>query len=492
MQRAAQAAPERVGLRRLTPPRPLAALLAIIVVAGVAWALVVPPFQAPDELAHYAYAESLAQTFTIPSGGGPGASTDEVFADGSVGASRGAFFPQTSPPDWSQADWDHYLAVENGPGRPIAGNGGGFTSASGNPPFYYLFATVPYLLDRGGTVFGRLYAIRLAGVLLLVVTTLCAWLLAGEVLGRRRLSQLAAAAVAGLLPMSTFVSTAVTPDALLIPLWTLVLWLGARLINRGAGRVDAIAMCAAAAAAILTKATSYALVAPVLLALVVGWLRRPAAERGAALRRVVLAGLVLAVPVLAWVSLASKVGGLAITQTATSAVHPFNVRQFLSYVWQFYLPRLPFLTPFRTTAVPVRDIWLRQGTGIFGWLDVFLPGWMYRAGELAAGLIAVCTIGLLARPRPRRLSLATFLALTLVCLLGLLHITEYRTVIAGGGQFLQARYLLPAVGLLGLAIGLIVSRVPAGARAGVCGLVLTVLLGAQALSLTSIVHAYYL
>ena len=75
--------------------------------------------------------------------------------------------------------------------------------------------------------------------------------------------------------MATFMSTAVNPDALLITLWTFALWLGARVINRRAPSRDAIALCGVTAAAILTKATSYALVVPVLLALFIGWRRRP-------------------------------------------------------------------------------------------------------------------------------------------------------------------------------------------------------------------------
>ena len=57
----------------------------------------------------------------------------------------------------------------------------------------------------------------------------------------------------------------------------------------------------------------------------------------------------------------------------------------------------------------------------------------------------------------------------------LLHITEYRALIIGEGQFLQGRYLLPVVGLLGLAIALIVSRIPLKARALVCALTLVAL-----------------
>lgn len=451
--------------------------------------------QSPDEPAHFAYAQGLAESFTLPGiKGRPGISSDQGVAENAVGAGRGAFWPGSAPPDWRRSDYAAYLAAEHSADPPSRSNGSGPSTADANPPLYYLFAAVGYLIDDGGTAFGRLYAIRISGVLLLVLTTIGAWLLAGETLGHRRLPQLACAAVAGLLPMDAFMSTNVNPDALLITAWTFALWLGARVINREAAGRDAVALCAVTAAAILTKATSYALVVPVLLALFFGWHRRPAPERGPTLTRIAGAGLVLVVPVLAWLALAHALGRAGINTIGSSPAHPFIVRQFLSYVWQFYLPRLPFLTPFRVTPqLPVYDIWLNQGTGVFGWLDVYLPDWLYRATAWAAAGIAIVDVGLLTRLRERRhLALLGFFVLSLVALLGLLHITEYRALIAGSGQFLQARYLLPLVGLLGLAIGLIVSRVPVRARSSACALVLTSLLALQVISLAAIVQAYYL
>ncbi|MGH2894899.1 MAG: DUF2142 domain-containing protein [Solirubrobacteraceae bacterium] len=496
MQRSAQAAaPERAGLRRLTPPRSLAALLVIVVSVGLAWALIVPPWQTPDELAHFGYVQSLAENFAIPATpGGPPASSDVRIADAAVGASRGAFWPAPAPPDWSRADYDAYLAVEHGAHPPPKSDGTGPSSATGNPPLYYLVGAAAYLLDHGGTAFGRLYTVRMFGVVLLLVTTISAWLLAGETFGRRRLPQLGCAAVAGLLPMSTFMSTAVNPDALLIALWTVTLWLGARVINHRAQGVDAVLLCAATAAAILTKATSYALVGPIMLALFIGWRRRPAAERGGALKYLAAAGVVLVLPVLGWVALASRLGGLGITTVGSSPAHPFQIRQFLSYVWQFYLPRLPSLTPLRTTPdLPVYDVWVRQGTGVFGWLDVYLPDWMYRASALSAAGLGIVSTGLLTRLcKGRHLALLGFFALTLLALLVLLHVTEYRALIAGGGQFLQGRYLLPVVALLGLAVGLVIARVPPRLRPSACAVAVTVLLVSQAISLATIVHGYYL
>ncbi|MGA2009483.1 MAG: DUF2142 domain-containing protein, partial [Solirubrobacteraceae bacterium] len=453
------------------------------------------PWQSPDEPAHFAYVQSLAENLRLPGAADrPGESSDQGFADASVGASRGAFWPGPAPPDWSRADEGAYLAREHGSDPPSRTDGGGASSADQNPPLYYLYGALAYLIDRGGTTFGQLFAIRIAGVLLLVLTTIGAWLLAGETFGRRRLAQLACAAVAGLWPMATFMSTAVNPDALLMPTWTWTLWLGARVINRRAPARDAVALCAMTAAAILTKATSYALVPAVLLALVIGWRRRAPSERGPALRRIAAPALALVVPVVGWLALTRALGRSAVNTIATSAAHPFNVRQFLSYLWQFYFPRLPFLIPFRTTPeLPVYDIWVHQFTGVFGWLDVYLPPWMYPAAASAAAALAIVALALLSRLRERRsLALLAFFALALIGLLGLLHITEYRALISGGGQFVQGRYLLPVVGLLGLAVGLVVSRVPARARVAACSLTVVGLLAFQAVSLATVVQAYYL
>jgi hypothetical protein len=489
------AKPGRARSRR-RPPGSLVWLLAIVVIVGLSWALLVPPWQSPDEVQHFAYAQTLAESLRLPGGKGrPPASTDQLIADAAVGASRGAFYPDSSPPNWSRADYDAYLAETHTRPGPSRTNGGGENPAGPNPPFYYLYADIAYLVDHGGTAFGRLYAMQIWGVLLLALSTLAGWLLAGEILGRRRLPQLACAAIVGLMPMQTFISTSVNPDAMMVTLWTFALWLGARVINRRARVTDAVALCAVTAAAILTKATSYALVPPVALALAVGWRRRPQQERRASARALAVAGLVLVAPVLGWLAAASALGRSAVNTIQTSsASHPFNIRQFVSYVWQFYLPRLPFQRSFRTTPeLPVYAIWIRQGIGAFGWVSVGLPGWLYTAGAAAAGGIAIAAVALLTRIRGRtRLALLAFLALALLALLGGLHLTDYRSIIAGQGGILQGRYLLPVVGLLGLAAGLIVARLPLKLAPTACGLVLASLLTLQAISLSSVLQAYYL
>ena len=60
------------------------------------------------------------------------------------------------------------------------------------------------------------------------------------------------------------------------------------------------------------------------------------------------------------------------------------------------------------------------------------------------------------------------------------------------GPVLQGRYLLPVIGLLGLVVGLVVSRLPGRLRPGACGAVLLLLLSLQALSMSAVIKAFYL
>jgi hypothetical protein len=91
----------------------------------------------------------------------------------------------------------------------------------------------------------------------------------------------------------------------------------------------------------------------------------------------------------------------------------------------------------------------------------------------------------------RRLPLLGFFALAPAALLFGLHLTDYRAIIVGQGALLQGRYLLPVIGLFGLAVALIVRHIPVRWRASTAGVVLAALLILQVLSLATIVKAYY-
>jgi 4-amino-4-deoxy-L-arabinose transferase-like glycosyltransferase len=471
----------------------IGALLLTVAVFGLTWALLVPPWQSPDEPQHFAYAQSLAERGALPGNKNRlPFSSAQTLADSSVGASREAFYPGAVPPNWNRNDYQRYLDQLRA--KPSASNGGGTNSAASNPPLYYLYSDLAYLTTGGGpNSFDELYAMRIWDIPLLLITALAAWLLAGEVFGPRPPAQLACAAVAGLLPAETFISTSVNPDALMIALWSVALWLGARVIVRRAPARESLALALITAAAVLTKATSYALVPAALLALFLGW-RLGGPERRSAIGQFTAPVVALAAPVLGWIALAATLGRPAInTIQSTASARPFNLRQFLSYMWQFYLPKLPSLIRFRETpGLPLYDYWIREGWGVFGWRDVAMPDWIYGVFAAISAFVAIVSVAILALIRDRlRLALLAFFGLAFVALLVGLHVTDYRAIIAGQPAVIQGRYILPILPLFGLAVGLLVSRTPRRWRGHVTGVVLAGLMLLQVLALGTVLGAYY-
>jgi hypothetical protein len=121
-----------------------------------------------------------------------------------------------------------------------------------------------------------------------------------------------------------------------------------------------------------------------------------------------------------------------------------------------------------------------------------MPSWLYGVLAGACGFVAVASAAIVARFRDRiRWSLVAFFALAVAVLLFGLHYTEYRSIIYTGALVTQGRYLLPVSGLFGLAVALILSRLPARWRAPACGVILAAMLLVQVLALGTVAQRYY-
>ncbi len=456
------------GFRRLAPPRALAPLLVLTALVGVGWAFVTPAFQAPDEPAHFGYVQEIAEDFDLPGQPGrPLVSSEQALA-GSLSNSDQAAQNLGVKMQWSAAAYERWRRAAGALPGSARTDGGGANPASSNPPLYYLYEAIPYRVGEGGDLFTRLELARLASVLWMLLTVVGVWLLAGELLARDRLLQLAAAGTAGLLPMVGFVSASVNPDAMLYAAWSFALWLGVRLLRRGLTARGAVALFAVVGLACLVKATSYALVPGALFVLAVALWR----DRGAALRpravAVAGAGAALVLTLGVWIVIARVTHRAAAAQVAQAAgATGFNLRDFGSYLWQFYLPKLPFQQPFSIAGdhLPAYDVWLKTGWAGFAWLEVQFPEWVYVLLTAVTLGIAALALGQIWRAR-RRIDLAVlaFLALVAVTLLAGLHWTEFKMLTGGQGPFNAGRYLLPLAGIAGLAVALAVRTVPPARR----------------------------
>jgi 4-amino-4-deoxy-L-arabinose transferase-like glycosyltransferase len=297
---------------------------------------------------------------------------------------------------------------------------------------------------------------RLASVLWILVTVIGAWLLTGEVLGRDRTLQLVAAGAAGLAPMVQFLSATVTPDAMLFAFWTVALWLGVRVIKRGATARSALALFAVVGAACVVKATSFALLPAAVFAVAIGtWRSRPVyGKRWATIALSAAAGIVGTFGL--WFVVAHLVHHAVFAQVSgVAAASGTDVREMLSYVWQFYLPRLPFMTDFPSVAphIPVYDIWLKGAWANFGWLEVQFSNPVYvTLGLLTIGVTIAAAASLWRYRRTSDTAVGVFLLLVAATLIAGLHWQEYHLVKGGAPNGNQGRYLLPLIGLVGLAV----------------------------------------
>ena len=463
------------------------------------WALVIPPGQAPDEPPHVGYAQVVAEDLRLPDDSeGHTYSREQVLADRRSNSLQAAQILETRP-EWSELaerDWERDAARLPETARGEGGHADdffGINPAHSNPPLYYLYESVAYRAASGGDFFDRLYAMRIWSMLLLLVTTAATWLLIGELAGSRPVLQLAGAGVVVLQPMATFVSSAINPDALLFASSALALWLGARIIRRGLTLGSGVALAAVTALAVLTKGTGYALVPAAAFAIGVAIWRRGRPVRPG-LWVAGASAITFAVPVGAWL-----IWSRALERSAVNAVPSANGGSsgpevgLIDYLWQFYLPKLPFLDGVTAISrLPVFDVWIKTGWGAFGWLEVRFPNVVYVA-------LAVVTLGLviggvtaLMRHGGRSTQLqAVFFGLAAFTLLAGLHWIEYRSIKTQGVVFNQGRYLLPLLPILGACAAGTVALLRPGLRVPAVGVLLGALFTLQLFALGVNVARFY-
>ena len=329
-------APRRRRLRPPPVPAPLAALLVAVAIVTAAWALFVPPFQVPDEGAHIAYVQSIAENFRRPTP--PPNAGLQMSTEARLGARAAQAAGSVARPEgralWSGVVAGRWSADE----RRLPASARKNPAADGvDPPLYYLLEAVPYRLAYGGSFFDRLFAMRLWSGLFLLVTTIAAWLLAGEVLGRAPSSSSSRPAAWASSRWPRSCREASTRTGAWFALGALVLWLGVRTIRRGTTRRRTVALVAAALAAGLVKTAALGALPAVVLALTLGASRDRSLRGALTLRRAAIAIVAGALVIGAGLLAARSIGN----RIALDG----NPRGFVSYLWQFYLPRPSFLTP---------------------------------------------------------------------------------------------------------------------------------------------------
>jgi hypothetical protein len=459
----------RGGLARVrAAPRPLAFLLVVAAIQVVAWTLVMPPFQAPDEMAHFAYIQHLAETGEAPEQtGGSGANVSseqgEAIKWENVHALVGVLGMR---PGWSEAEERRWREVETSLTDDASANGDGPNPVGQNPPLYYALETIPYHLAPGGSFFNRFQMARLGSAAIYLAAIAFMWLIAAE-LFRPLWARTLATAIVALHPKLAMLGASVNADILLVLAWTAFIYVGLRIIRHGPSVRRLAGAGIAAAASVLTHGRGLAILGALLVLLGIAYLRwRPEPRlvlRGAALS-LGIAGLGLAV-VFLFTSGVSGGGTIYGGEIGRIGEKAFNVRELLSYVWQFYLPKLQFMQP--SIGVPdygFREVYIQSFYGQFASLEVEYPRFADDLLQVATILllfalytVAITHWGAVKRNWP----IIAFLVLTGLALLTLLHVTAYNSMLINPADPLfTGRYLLPLVSILAIAVTVVVMALP--------------------------------
>jgi 4-amino-4-deoxy-L-arabinose transferase-like glycosyltransferase len=483
------------ALRRVPRAAWICALIACLNAA--CWSIITPPFQVPDEPSHFAYVQQIAETGTLPTSGDSDYSEEEEVALRDLHHLEVRWHPETHPvaTQVEQQTLQHDLA------QPLRRSGpGGAGVADSQPPLFYTLQTIPYFLGSSGTLLDRLELMRLLSALMGGLTALFVYLFVREALPGAPWTWAVGGLAVALMPLLGFMSGAVNPDAMLFAVSAAIFYLFARAFRRGLTPRLAIAIGAVTAIGLLTKVNFVGLTPGIGVGLVALTLREARISRGTAYRSLAVAVAIPATPVCLYlvINLLSNHPALGVV---TGAIHLTSGRgpllDEISYIWQFYLPRLPGMTTYFPGISTTLQMWFDRSVGLYGWLDTPFPPWVEHIALIPAVLLAILGIRALitirATVRRRLVELAVY-AVMGVGLLALIGADQYLTYLAKEAQpetYAEPRYLLPLLARLGAALAL--SARGAGRRWGpaVGVLIVVLFLGHDIFSQLQEISRYY-
>lgn len=418
--------------------------------------MLTPPFQVPDEPAHFAYTQQLAENLSLPTSGEATFSEEENIVLRDV---KQYDVRQTPERHTISTAAEQQQLQEDVARHPSRHGEGGVAGAYSTPPLYALLGTVPYGLAAGGTLLDQLETMRLMSALMAGLTALFVFLFLREALPATPWAWTVGGLSVALAPVLGFMCGAVNPDSMLAAVSAAIFFVLARAFRRDLTRGSAIAIGAITAIGFLTKLNFIGLVPGIVFGTVVLAVRASRTDRRAAYGHLGLALGIAVAPVGLYVLVNLLSGhptlGIVSDTLKLSGVHGSVIHK-LSYIWQLYLPRLPGMTNYFAGVSTTRGLWFNHAVGYYGWVDTTFPTWVENAAILPAGAIALLCVRALVAGRAALRSRLTELAVYGAMAMGLLMLIGLTSYLKGKaeGLFTDPRYLLPLLSILAAGVAL--------------------------------------
>jgi Predicted membrane protein (DUF2142) len=484
-------------LERLTRRLPRAAWLCALIAClnAAAWSILSPPFQVPDEPAHFAYAQRLAEVHRLPANSGLVYSVEEETILDDLRHFEVQFRPgeQTISTEVEQRKLEHDLAQQ----LPASNTGDAGVAAT-EPPLYYALESIPFELASGGTLLDRLELMRLSSAIFGGLTALFAFMFVREALPGIPWAWTVGGLGVALAPLLGFMSGAVNPDALLFAISAALFYLLARALRRGLTCALAAAIGANVALGLLTQLDFTGLVPGALAGLLAAALRTPARSRRARFSALGVGLGILAGPALLYLlfsSLANQQTPSLVSALAANVTQRGSIPSAFTYIWQLYLPRLPGMSNYFPGIFTTRQLWFDGLVGLYGWAETVFPAWVDDLALAPAAIIVVlCLRELFVRRAAlaaRTVELLVYASMGVGVLL-VVGVASFDTnVLSTAGPYWEPRYLLPLLPLFGAVLALAARG--AGRRWGpaVGTLIVVLILAHDLFSQLLVVSRYY-
>jgi 4-amino-4-deoxy-L-arabinose transferase-like glycosyltransferase len=402
------------------------AVLALALVKGLVWSVVIPPWYGPDEASHYAYVQGLVEDHRLARGSSdtnPGVyyPREIVCSERNLGMSSVSGFFDAEPPFGAPG----VICTALSPSDRHAVNSS--NTAGPYSPIYYATAVPFYLLAQPLSVETRLAAVRLWSVLLGVLAAAFAYLAARRAFPDSPSLSTAAAVLFVLQPMNSQQTAIVNNDALLIALAAAFWWRFYRSLRNSFSTREAFVMGALIGLAYLAKPQGIVLAATLPLVYLAAREKLPLRKEANRVAKLVAAG---AAPVIAAVAIGSLFSTLAgnTSPLSASAAGAHGIQQYLSTYTDGHFERVYFLF--------VSSFW-----GYFGWFQIDLPSYVYVliALTVVAGFIGALRLVISASAQRPTVVVSMLAVVVPGALIMLLELYAFRL---NGALVLQGRSFL--------------------------------------------------
>lgn len=217
-------------------------LVKLLIVAAffnaLAWMILIPVWQYPDEQAHFAQVQDVAEFGRRPTGKVPNTSKEIELSEKILQTERDEFGNNkfTYHPEYKISYSDNIfgpreqelLSLPKETRSDLVKK-----EATFNPPAYYFLGSLAYKLASSGSLFTRVYAVRLVSLLIFIALIFTTYQIAKIVFTEKPIYQIALTALVAFKPMLVFASTGILPDPLTNLLFSLVILVCLKIITEG-------------------------------------------------------------------------------------------------------------------------------------------------------------------------------------------------------------------------------------------------------------------